>query len=159
MFFQECRSALPPLRTISTFRGGAFKSLPPCFASRRLFFALLFMAGTVLFRQRDSFLTAWVSANMEKRHKRIQANSRENQPGIKNNPVILESSGLRFSRVQKGWPSATPKYETGVFRLLIFHSLRLILFEINSFISGVKIEDVLEHHARASSLLTKTMPV
>ncbi|GEM_PF-2718705 len=120
----------------------------------------LFVLLTVLVRQRYGFLTAWVSANMEKRHKRIQANSRENQPGIKNNPVILESSGLRFSRVQKGWPSATPKYETGVFRLLIFHSLRLILFEINScFISGVKIEDVLEHHARASSLLTKTMPV
>lgn len=47
---------------------------------------------------------------MEERHKRIQANSRENQPGIKNNPVILESSGLHFSRVQKGWPSANLNY-------------------------------------------------
>jgi hypothetical protein len=83
MFFQECRSALPPLRTIATFSGGAFESLPPRFAFLRLFFALLFMTGTVLFRQRDSFLTAWVRADMKERHKRIQANSRGNQPGIK----------------------------------------------------------------------------
>ncbi|CDE52071.1 unknown [Sutterella sp. CAG:351] len=160
---QECRPSFLPRVAVAPL-GGRASPLGSPLVPRGLqpgiaLLALLLMPPAVPNAQRHWRMAAWVSANMEKRHKRIQANSRANQPGIKNNPVILESSGLRFSRVQKGWPSATPKYETGVFRLLIFHSLRLILFEINSFISGVKIEDVLEHHARASSLLTKTMPV